>query len=122
MLVDDGEDTVISLGQGEVYNEVHCDGFPNSLWNFVGFEWYFYWGVYLGCLTSSTSLDVRFDEFCDSWPPEFSRDEFNGLPLSRVAHEVVVELLRNFTLQVVIVRHIYQSFVKDEAVFIVPLL
>src|SRR5260221_11551979 len=113
MSANDGEDTVISLGQGEVYDKVHCDGFPDSLWNFIGLEWYFYWRAYLGCLTGSASLDVCFYKFCDSWPPEFSRDEFNGLPLSRVAHEVVMELLRDFTLQVIIVQHIPQSFVKD---------
>jgi hypothetical protein len=38
-----------------------------------------------------------------------------------VAHEVIVELLYNFVLEVLIVGHIYQSFVKDEPILEVPL-
>jgi hypothetical protein len=33
-----------------------------------------------------------------------------------------MELLHNFALEVLIVGHIYQSFVKDEPVLIIPLL
>jgi len=121
-MVNDCKDTIISIRRWKIDDEIHSDCFPYSQGDFIWFQWNLDWRLDFGGLTSSASFDVHFDEFCDSGPPIFSCDEFDSFPLSWMSHYTVMELLHYFASHILVVWYINQSFVKEQSVFVVPIL
>jgi hypothetical protein len=62
------------------------------------------------------------DKLRHSGPPEFSRNNFVGLPSSRMTRgDVVVVLFDNVLSKVVVFWNVDMSAVKDKSVFEVPI-
>jgi hypothetical protein len=78
--------------------------------------------VYFGSLAGGTTVDVVMDKLRHSRPPEFSRNNFVGLPSFWVTcGDVVVVLFDNVSSKVVIFWNVDMSTVEDKSVFKVPI-
>ena len=74
--------------------------------------------VYFGGLTGGTTIDIVMDKLRHSGPPEFSRDNFIGLPSSWMScGDVVVVLFDNISSKVIILWNVDMSMVKDKSIF-----
>jgi hypothetical protein len=77
--------------------------------------------MYLGGLACSTTINIVMDKLRHSGPPELSKDNFVGLPLSWVScGDVVMVLFDNISSEVIILWNVDMSMVKNESIFEVP--
>ena len=115
------EHRVVVVRGGKIGDEVHCYGFPDARGYLVRLQWNTRLRVYFGGLAGGTAVDVVMNELGHSGPPEFSRDNFVGLPSSWMScGDVVVVLFDNVSSEVVVLRNVDMSAVKDKSVFKVP--
>jgi hypothetical protein len=78
--------------------------------------------VYFGGLAGGATIDVVMDKLRHSGPPEFSRNNFIGLPSSRMScGDVVVVLFDNVSSKVIVFWNVDMSVVEDKSVFEVPI-
>jgi hypothetical protein len=78
--------------------------------------------VYFGGLAGGATVDIVMNKLRHSGPPEFSRNNFVGLPSSwMTCGNVVMVLFDNVSSKVVVFWNIDMSVVKDKSVFEVPI-
>jgi hypothetical protein len=113
---------VIVVYGREVGDEVHCYGFPDTGGYLVRLQWNVRSRMYFGGLAGGTPVDVVMDELGHSGPPEFSRDNFIGLPSSWMScGDVIVVLFNNISSEIVVFWNVNMSAVEDKSVFEVPI-
>jgi hypothetical protein len=78
--------------------------------------------VYFGGLAGGATVDIVMDKLRHSGPPEFSRNNFVGLPSSWMScGDVVVVLFDNVSSKVVVFENVDMSVVEDKSIFEVPI-
>jgi hypothetical protein len=113
---------VVVICRREVGDEVHCYRLPDTRGYLVRLQWDVRSRVYFGGLAGGATVDVVMNELGHSGPPEFSRDNFVGLPsFWMTCGDVIVVLLDNISSKVVVLWNVDMSVVKDKSVFEVPI-
>jgi hypothetical protein len=78
--------------------------------------------VYFGGLAGGTTIDIVMDKLRHFGPPEFSRNNFVGLPLSWMScGDVIMVLFDNILSKVVIFWNVDMSTVEDKSILKVPI-
>jgi hypothetical protein len=112
---------VIAVCKGEIGDEVHRYGFPDARGYLVRLQWNTHSRMYFGGLAGGAPIDVVMNELGHSGPPEFSRDNFIGLPSSWMScGDVIVVLFDNISSEVIVLWDVDMSAVKDKSIFEVP--